>query len=392
MKVFWIVLISVIVGIVTGLATATWRVGRVDMAAQPSSDDGQPPCCGGRHDGTPRVEVDERVFQFGTMDVNAQQQHEFILRNTGDAPLELTAGDTSCSCTVSELRQNTIAPGESTAVVMMWHANGSLGPYRQTAVIHTNDPEQPRLELAVEGEIMQSLRAVPTSLHFGRIPVDQTVDGQVTLLCLLDEQLKIIGHEMANDDLARFFEVTHESIPVDAEEYPEAKAAVRVGVYLKPGLPPGAFRQTINLRTSLPSAPEFPIEVEGHVVGDISIVGIGPGWNSEHNLFQLGNVPSGKGESRRLLLVARGEYRDRVEFTIERVQPEWLEVTLGEPRTLASGVVTQTPLTITIPKDSPPAAYLGSQQGGLAEVRLRTNHPTTPELRIRLRFAVVEGG
>jgi hypothetical protein len=293
---------------------------------------------------------------------------------------------------MSELKQNTLGPGESTSVVITWHANERFGPYRQTAVIHTNDPEQPRIELVVAGEIVQSLRAIPSSLHFGRMAADQPEAGEVTLLCLVDEPFEIVGYELSNEELAPFFEVSHESIPVDEHEHPEAHAAARVRVRLKPGLPPGAFRQTINLRTSLPDVQEFPLEVDGSVSGDISIVGIGPGWDGDRNLLDIGNVPAGTGASRKLLLVARGEHREQVAFRVERRTPEWLEVTIGEPRLLASGVVSQTPLTITIPKDSPPVAYLGSEQGKLGEVRLSTNHPTTPQLRIRLRLAVIGGG
>lgn len=392
MKTFWLVLISIILGIATGLATATWRVGTVDEAYRPGAPDRQAPCCAAHAEAVPRAQVDQREFEFGTMDAHAERQHAFTIKNVGRAPLELTAGDTSCSCTMSELKQNTLGPGESTAVVITWHANERFGPYRQTAVIHTNDPEQPRIELVVAGEIVQSLRAIPSSLHFGRMAADEPAEAEVTLLCLVDEPFEIVGYELSNEELAPFFEVSHESIPVDEHEHPEAHAAARVRVRVKSGLPPGAFRQTINLRTSLPDVQEFPLEVEGNVSGDISIMGIGPGWDGDRNLLDIGNVPAGQGASRKLLLVARGEHRDQVAFRVERRTPEWLEVTIGEPRLLASGVVSQTPLTITIPKDSPPVAYLGSEQGKLGEVRLSTNHPTTPQLRIRLRLAVIGGG
>ena len=114
-------------------------------------------------EGTPQVEVAQAEHDFGVMDLHAERSHDFVFRNLGDATLRLTAGDTSCSCTVSELDVNEVSPGGSTEVTVTWSANESLGPYRQTATIFTNDPARPRVELTVTGRVTSAARTVPGS-------------------------------------------------------------------------------------------------------------------------------------------------------------------------------------------------------------------------------------
>jgi len=95
----------------------------------------------------PRVKVDEPHHNFGRMERGREKSHKFVIRNIGDAPLTLTVGQTSCKCTLSEVESGAIPPGESTHVKIEWSAKADQGPFRQTATIHTNDPQQPDVEL-----------------------------------------------------------------------------------------------------------------------------------------------------------------------------------------------------------------------------------------------------
>jgi hypothetical protein len=66
--------------------------------------------------------------------------------------------------------------------------------------------------------------------------------------------------------------------------------------------------------------------------------------------------------------------------------PDLLLVKLGERED--DGKVTLIPLTIQIPKGSPPASHLGPTQEKLGRITLKTTHPDVPELQILLRFAI----
>ena len=64
--------------------------------------------------------------------------------NAGDAPLELTAGSTSCACAISDLKNRTVPPGQSTKVVVEWTPKEFVGKFTQSVRIETNDPLCPR--------------------------------------------------------------------------------------------------------------------------------------------------------------------------------------------------------------------------------------------------------
>jgi hypothetical protein len=65
-----------------------------------------------------------------------------------------------------------------------------------------------------------------------------------------------------------------------------------------------------------------------------------------------------------------------------------LKVEIGQTTPVNNGAMSQTLLTIAIPPGSPPANHLGSDTGKLGQIKIRTNHPNVPMLRILIRFAV----
>jgi hypothetical protein len=201
---------------------------------------------------------------------------------------------------------------------------------------------------------------------------------------------------------ADFFDVAFEPLSADQLQEPESPGGEpNVGepqgpqngyllrVTLKPGLPLGAFRQTILIRTDQESVATIEIPVAGTVVGDISIAG--PGWNDQNAVLTLGTLSSREETVWRLLLVVRGPYSKEVQFTLIRTVPDLIEVdqqALTQTTPIGDGTVTQTPLVIRIPEGSRPVNCLGSKLG---EILIGTSHPDIPELPIRVRFAV-EGG
>ena len=390
MRILVTVILALVLGIGAGVGTATLRL-------RSSAWDGDPAASGGfrgrravdRAQSGGKAHLSELEFDFGTMDITAEGAHDFVITNVGEGPLHVESGETSCGCALSEIDRSELAPGESTTITLTWHADGRVGPYRHTATVLTSDPEQSRITLTVSGRITQTVRAVPRELVFSQVVVGEPAEGEVQLFCNLDEPLEVLSWEFSEAEEAPYFNVAVQPLsPEQLESDPDAKSGYRVAVTLKPGLPQGSFRQTIVLNTNLDNVPEVSIPVRGVISGDISVVAIGSALETDRNIVMLGTVDASQGVRRQLLLVVRGQYRDMVAFEPVYVFPDWLEVTVGETSQIGGGTVTQTPLWIAIPEDAPPAVHLGSEQGRLGEVRLKTNHPKTPELRIRLRFAV----
>ena len=387
MKTILAVILAVILGAVAGVTTAVVRTGATPWGGAdevPGPTQSPFPAPGSL---LPRVAVDEEEYDFGRMDMHAEGTHGFVIENVGDGVLELSGGDTSCRCTVSELEATEIQPGDSAKVTVTWTAENTIGPYRQTAMVFTNDPARPSLTLTVSGRITAAARAVPAELVLSAVPADRLETAQVRVYCYLDEPFDILGLELEDRRTAEYFQLSLEPLPNDRLiEESEATSGRLLNVTLKPGLPQGPFRQKILIRTNLEASPKLVVPIQGSISSDIAIVG--RGYDRQNGVLTFGTVSSETGAQRRLMLFVRGAHRKEVKFMPVEITPDLMRVELGEPKEIREGAVTQVPLTVHIPKGSRPANHLGSKQGKLGEILLDTNHPQAPRLRILVQFAV----
>lgn len=386
MKAWLAVLLAAFLGVGAGTVFA---IARYSAWARGSPLEGKArTTIGGPHAARPQVHVDNDTYDFGTMDVNGSGRHDFIIKNTGTAPLELTKGPTSCKCTLAEMNEKTVVPpGGETKVGLSWTAKGFLGPFRQTATLLSNDPDRSRVLLTVTGRISVAARAVPAELVFSRIMAGQDATATVQVFGYRPEPLQLKDFRWSDSQTANSFEARILPLPADQIKNEEgATSGCLLEVRVKSGLPLGPFQQKISLATNLKQTPTIEIPIRGKIASDLSIVG--PGWSEEDGLLMLGTIRSEEGTKRTLLIVAGGPRAREVRCEPVEVFPDTLRVEIGTPQPARDGTVIQTPVTITIPPGSPPADHLGSEQGKLGRITIRTNHPHIPRLRILVRFAV----
>jgi len=391
MRTIFVIGVILLLGIALGAGAAVLRIRTTpwnpdidqsssDGAASVSWPDGP----------APKVVVTETEFDFGALDMASTGSHEFVIANAGEAVLKLTPGGTSCRCAMSKLEREKISPGDSAKITITWEPTEQAGPYQQTATILTNDPTRPKVVLSVMGKITVAMQLLPPELVFSRVSVDEPSMAQTRLFCYLDESLKILGHTFSDPATAQYFEVATEPLKAEelAEHSPPPKSGMLVKVTVKPGLPQGAFRQKILFQTNAASTPAIALPIQGNVGSDIAVVG--PGWNNDGGILNLGVISSRSGAKRRLMLIVRGPLRKEVEFTPASVVPSLLKVGVGRPSEINNGAVMQTPLTIEIPPGSPTVNCLGSEQGKFGKILLDTTCSKVPKLQIHVRFAVEE--
>ncbi len=334
----------------------------------------------------PRAVVDQSEYDFGSMDRATTKTHEFVFTNEGDAPLKLVAGDTTCKCTLSELAEDEIPRGGSGTVMLEWTAKVEGIDFRQTATILTNDPVSPRVQLTVSGRIVDAMRIEPRGFVYSSILVGSEKTAEVRLLSFIQDDLQILDHRFLRADTVKFFEIAEQDIPSDELQALSAKAGKLLRLTVKPGLPIGSFEQALEVTTNVAGADAYVISIRGQIMGELSIVG--SGWNRDRGILSLGAVDAEQGKRAQLAVYVRGEHAHGIEITTGKIWPAALQVTLGEHKEIKGGRVIRVPLTIELPRGTPPMIHMGSQQGGLGEIILKTNHPRAHELRIRVRFAV----
>ncbi len=387
MRTLLLVTLAVVMGVALGVGTAVLRVRTAPW--DPKLDEtveSEPELTLPAEGPAPKVVVDKTEYDFGTVDIEASGgSHDFVFTNQGDGPLSLTAGGTSCRCTMSKLDKSEIAPGKSTKVALTWKPIDRPGPYQQSAKILTNDPAKPSITLTVGGRVTAAARLAPTELVFTRLSAGEKSTASAKWFCYLDTPIKIVGHKWSNEATASYYDVAMR--PLSAEELKEekdAKSGTLITVTVKPGQPQGPIRQKLILQTS--ASTSQTLLIEGNIGSEIALVG--RGWDPDTGILNLGEVPRREGIRHRLLLVVRGPLRKGVQFKVLPPSPSMLNVSLGQRTEINNGTVVQIPVTVEIPPGSPPANHLGSEQGCLGEIILETTHPNVPKLRILVRFAV----
>jgi hypothetical protein len=330
-------------------------------------------------------------YNFGEMDRHAKGEHEFVFRNIGTAPIGLKKGQTTCKCTMNEMENTELKPGESTTIKLSWEAKTGETDFSQSAeIITTNYPAQPIVRLHVYGKIIDALRTDRPSLSLGSISASEETSGKFKVFSFRGEEpLDITNYEFVDQDKAEFF--TAEFRPLTEEELtaePSAKSGVEVTIQVRAGLPLGNLGQSIKLTTNLPKTSPLTVPIEGRVVGDIMV--IGPGTVSDRNMVILGDTKSAVGKVARLFVLVKGPYRNETQLTLKSVTPDGgLLVELGEPST-DNPLVTRYPLTITIPPGAKPATHLGTTEESAGVVRIATTHPQIKEFVLLVRYAVTE--
>jgi hypothetical protein len=312
-------------------------------------------------------------------------EHEFVVKNTGDAPLTLKVASTSCKCTLGMATDKAVPPDESTTVKMEWHAEGEPGRFVQTAKLLTNDPLKSEIVLTIEGMISKGVLVYPETFHFDRISFGTEKSAEVFVLCYLEDNLHIEKGGFVPADHSEFFDVGIEPLAAEDLSDFQAKAGARVTVTTKPGLPIGALANRLTLRTNVPDAEMVEIPLAGRVVGEIRVHG--RDFEEERGILRLGNVKSGEGKVSRLNVVVRGEGASDVKLEVAAVDPPELQVTIGDAPA-PNGTFASIPVDVAIPPGTPPMVRLGTAQGREGRITLKTTHRSVQEISIRVRFSV----
>ena len=108
-----------------------------------------------------RLAVEPGSFDFGNVRPEKRLLKELVLRNVGDAELEITKVSTTCRCTVAGAYLKRVAPGASTTLRIAFTSPPAAGPTEQTVTIESNDPERPRVHVKVSATVIAPQKPAP---------------------------------------------------------------------------------------------------------------------------------------------------------------------------------------------------------------------------------------
>ena len=111
-------------------------------------------------DPQPKIAINERYFDFGTLGPTDVVTREFVITNVGEAPLTISHAYTTCGCTIADFSSAVIPPGKVSIMTLTFDAGfhdvrGQT--VRRGVIIENNDPGNSNAEIWVQ----VSVRAKP---------------------------------------------------------------------------------------------------------------------------------------------------------------------------------------------------------------------------------------
>jgi Protein of unknown function (DUF1573)/Flagellar-associated PapD-like len=226
--------------------------------------------------GTPKAEVGDRVYDFGTVLNAVPVAHVFKIRNAGTGTLIIGGVQTSCGCTAAKPTKKEVPPGDSSEVAVTFDTRFDKGPATRTITVFTNDPKAPKIVLTMKGDVKVQVEATPGQVAFGDVKHGVEETRRVLLTDLVAEQRATAGKASKGAKKTgppapfKVKSTDHSSpnIKVESVARSDGKPGAALKITLLKTMPLGPFDDTIKVATS--RAP-VDITVFGTVQGDITV-------------------------------------------------------------------------------------------------------------------------
>jgi hypothetical protein len=110
--------------------------------------------------GKPKAVPIEPIKDVGVVPKGEKVVHDFMIRNDGDAPLQITDVRPACGCTVVDY-DKTIAPGQTGKVHAEVDTATFNGAVAKNVAVFTNDTEHAMIELTVRAKVEPYISVKP---------------------------------------------------------------------------------------------------------------------------------------------------------------------------------------------------------------------------------------
>jgi hypothetical protein len=133
------------------------------------------------------------MFDLGTRwTTDPPVKHEFVLKNAGQAPLEIKGVTSSCGCTTVGAKQVTLQPGQTWALSVELDLKKQKPLVLHTISVYGNDPQRPKLDLKIRGLVRAPVVTTPRNAHFfGQVRKDETRSRTLTITNQTDEPMDL---------------------------------------------------------------------------------------------------------------------------------------------------------------------------------------------------------
>lgn len=128
-----------------------------------------------------RASLPEVEFDFGRVTQGTVVKHDFVIKNTGTAPLRIENIVPSCGCTATSATTELIDPGAEGKIHVEFDTDGFSGKKLKSVKVHVNDFDEPTILLSVSGYIEEDIQVKPARLFFGDLRKGESKSEEMTV-------------------------------------------------------------------------------------------------------------------------------------------------------------------------------------------------------------------
>jgi hypothetical protein len=90
---------------------------------------------------------------FGIVKAGDLVKHSFVIKNNSDRVLNIKDVSTSCGCTVSEVKNKILKPGESALVDVKFDSKGYSGAIEQFVYVRTDSLDESLIRFIIKANV-----------------------------------------------------------------------------------------------------------------------------------------------------------------------------------------------------------------------------------------------
>jgi hypothetical protein len=139
---------------------------------------------------TPKIVVEKTVYDYGDIDPGSTNKGEFTFSNQGQGELIIDKIQSTCGCTVPELKKKTYLQGESGTIDVTFRPGQRSGPITKHLYIQSNDKENPRAELTIKANVVKKISYEPSRFRL-RLDEENAGIGNINIKSVDDKKFAV---------------------------------------------------------------------------------------------------------------------------------------------------------------------------------------------------------
>ncbi|MCS7208023.1 MAG: DUF1573 domain-containing protein, partial [Fimbriimonadales bacterium] len=193
----------------------------------------------------PKIVLAALEHDFGEIMQGDTVKHTFVVKNEGDAPLELTSVRPSCGCVTPHF-DKVIEPGKEGKIEAELRSAGFRGMQIKTIQVTTNDPDNPNLTLRLTANIRVAIEVRPSE----QIPITLKSDTPTI------QEVEVVSNTNTPLEL-QDVRVNVPFATAEAQKIDDKRTKITITV--NPDAPPGRNTILVTARTNSTATPQVNI-------------------------------------------------------------------------------------------------------------------------------------